>query len=437
MLLRVERLDTFGAAERLARMIEPGSLLEATPECLVVAAGDGAIVYANARTEALTGFTRYELVGKPVQLLIASDLLGRPAGTRLESLCRTAEGGELPVEIQVGTVTEPEPLLVVTLRDIRDRIAAREARFEAEAKYRSLVEHIPAVVYLDPVDEDSLSMYVSPQVRDLIGIAPEEWVSDYYAWRNHVHPDDIDRAFAEYQQAYRDHVPLNHEYRMVHEDGTVKWVLEQAFPIDDEEGRPWLIQGVIFDITERKEAEEQIAFLAYHDKLTGLPNRHLFEEMLDNAIARARRAGRGVGVLYLDLDNFKQVNDSLGHHAGDLLLAQLGDRLRLCTRDTDLVARQGGDEFLVLLSDLDLGDVVPGGPDPAVEIACSVAARVRGALDEPFDLAGTSVQTTGSIGLSLFPRDAMDAETLLRNADQAMYRAKRGGVQGHVSFAAP
>jgi diguanylate cyclase (GGDEF)-like protein/PAS domain S-box-containing protein len=404
---------------------------------LVVAAGDGAIVYANARTEALTGFTRHELVGKPVQLLIASDLLGRSPGTRLESLCRTAEGSELPVEIHIGTVSEPEPLLVVTVRDIRERIAAREARFEAEAKYRSLVEHIPAVVYLDPVDEDSLSMYVSPQVRELIGITPDEWVSDYYAWRNHVHPDDIDRAFDEYQQAYRDHVPLNHEYRMVHEDGTVKWVLEQAFPIDDEEGRPWLIQGVIFDITERKEAEEQIAFLAYHDKLTGLPNRHLFEEMLDNAIARARRAGRGIGVLYLDLDNFKQVNDSLGHHAGDLLLAQLADRLRLCTRDTDLVARQGGDEFLLLLVDLDLGEGAPGEPDPAVEIACSVAARVRGALDEPFDLAGTPVQATGSIGLSLFPRDAMDAETLLKNADQAMYRAKRGGVQGHVSFAAP
>ena len=143
---------------------------------------------------------------------------------------------------------------------------------------------------------------------------------------------------------------------MVHEDGTIKWVLEQAYPIDDEDGNPWLIQGVIFDITQRKRAEEQVSFLAYHDKLTGLPNRHLFEEMLDQAIARARRNDTGVGVVFLDLDNFKLVNDSLGHHAGDLLLAQLADRLRNCIRDTDLVARQGGDEFLILLSDLERGD---------------------------------------------------------------------------------
>ena len=100
----------------------------------------------------------------------------------------------------------------------------------------------------------------------------------------------------EYEAAYHAHVPLNHEYRMVHEDGTIKWVLEQAFPVKDEQGNPWLIQGVIFDISERKRAEEQVAFLAYHDKLTGLPNRALFEEMLENAIARARRHDLGVGV---------------------------------------------------------------------------------------------------------------------------------------------
>ncbi len=120
-----------------------------------------------------------------------------------------------------------------------------------------------------------------------------------------------------------------------------------------------MIQGVIFDISARKAAEEQVAFLAYHDKLTGLPNRVLFEEMLENAISRARRHDLGVGVIFLDLDNFKLVNDSLGHAAGDMLLAQLAERLRVCTRETDLVARQGGDEFLLLLSDLDRNDAGP------------------------------------------------------------------------------
>ncbi len=420
---------------RYASRLDAHDLLEATPESLLVTAGDGRIVDANTRAEALTGFTRTELVGKHVELLLATHLADVAPGTVLESVCRRADGGSLPVELHVGAIADPEPLLVVTVRDITERLSAAEARFEAEAKYRSLVEHIPAVVYLDPVDEDSRSIYVSPQVEDLLGITPQEWMEDWYAWRRHVHPEDVDRAFAEYQEAYNQHVALNHEYRMVHEDGTIRWVLEQAFPIDDEAGNPWLIQGVLFDITERKNAEEQVAFLAYHDKLTGLPNRVLFEEMLEHAVARARRHDLGVGVLYLDLDNFKLVNDSLGHHAGDLLLAQLADRLRVCTRETDLVARQGGDEFLLLLSDLERSGGQLGTPDPALLIAESVAARVREALEDPFDLGGAAFYATGSVGISLFPHDATDGPTLLKNADHAMYQSKRQEPGGYIVFA--
>ena len=325
-------------------------------------------------------------MGTPVELLLASDLRNQQVGTRVETVCIGREGREIPVEVHVGSIDGPERFLVVTLRDMTELQAGREARFEAEAKYRTLVEQIPAVVYLDPVDENKDSIYVSPQITDLLGIEPADWLGDPYCWRSHVHVDDIDRVWQEYEDAYRTHVPLNHEYRMVHEDGTIKWVMEQAFPIDDGDGEPWLIQGVIFDITQRKTAEEEIAFLAYHDKLTGLPNRALFEEMLESALARARRFDHGVGVLFLDLDNFKLVNDSLGHHAGDQLLIQLAERLRVCTRETDTVARLSGDEFLLLLADLERG---AGAPDAALLIAESVAARVREALEQPFDLGGS------------------------------------------------
>jgi len=421
------------APARLSSSLEAMSLLEATPECLVVAETDGRIVFANQAVEALTGFTRVELLDRPVQLLVATEVLDASAGESIESICRRADGGEVPVEVHVGRIERPERLLVVTLRDITDRRDAHDAAFEAEAKYRSLVEHIPAVVYLDPVDEDADSIYVSPQVTELLGISPEEWTTDPYAWRRHVHPEDVEQAFEEYKEAYNAGSVLNHEYRMVHDDGTVKWVLEQAYPIGDADGRPWLIQGVMFDITERKAAEEQVAFLAYHDKLTGLPNRALFEELLESAIARARRHDLAVGVVFLDLDNFKLVNDSLGHHAGDLLLAQLADRLRGCTRETDLVARQGGDEFLLLLSDLDRR---VDGPDAALIVAESVAERVLEALDEPFELHGTPFYATGSLGISLFPHDATDADSLLRNADQAMYRSKRHQPGRYTVFSA-
>ena len=251
----------------------------------------------------------------------------------METVCHDRDGRAIPVEVHVGAIEGVERFLVVTLRDMTELQAGREARFEAEAKYRTLVEQIPAVVYLDPVDENQDSIYVSPQVTDLLGIAPAEWLEDPYCWRRHVHEDDIDRVWQEYEDAYRTHVPLNHEYRMVHEDGSIKWVMEQAFPINDGDGEPWLIQGVIFDITERKLAEEEVAFLAYHDKLTGLPNRALFEEMLESALARAHASDLAVGVLFLDLDNFKLVNDSLGHHAGDRCFSSWRTPARMHTRD--------------------------------------------------------------------------------------------------------
>jgi diguanylate cyclase (GGDEF)-like protein/PAS domain S-box-containing protein len=423
------------ALGRLGDVLTPGSLLEATPESLVVAEAGGEIVYANAACERLTGFAHGELLGRPVGELLASDLEGRATGSSFETTCTTRDGGELPVEVHVGRIEAASPLLVVTLRDRTEVEAGRTARFEAEAKYRALVEHIPAVVYLDPVDENSESIYVSPQVVELLGIGQEEWLTDPYAWRHHVHPDDIERAWDEYRHAYNAHEPLSHEYRMVHEDGSVRWVLEQAYPIDDEQGDPWLIQGVIFDITERKLAEEQVAFLAYHDKLTGLPNRALFEEMLEAAISRARRHDLGVGVIYLDLDNFKLVNDSLGHHAGDELLKQLAERLRGCTRETDLVARQGGDEFLLLLADLERGIGPVAGTEAGLLVAESVATRVHEALQEPFDLGGVEFFTSASLGVSLFPQDATDAVSLLKNADTAMYQSKKAEPGGYIVYA--
>jgi diguanylate cyclase (GGDEF)-like protein/PAS domain S-box-containing protein len=423
------------ALGRLGDVLTPGSLLEATPESLVVAESGGEIVYANTACERLTGFQRGELLGRTVHGLLAADLAHHPAGSSFDTTCTRRDGGELPVEVHIGRIEAESPLLVVTLRDRTEVEAGRAARFEAEAKYRALVEHIPAVVYLDPVDENSESIYVSPQVVELLGIEQDEWLTDPYAWRHHVHPGDIDRAWNEYRHAYNAHEPLNHEYRMVHEDGSVRWVLEQAYPIDDEQGDPWLIQGVIFDITERKLAEEQVAFLAYHDKLTGLPNRALFEEMLEAAITRARRHDLGVGVIFLDLDNFKLVNDSLGHHAGDDLLKQLAERLRGCTRETDLVARQGGDEFLLLLADLERGIGPVAGTEAGLLVAESVATRVHEALQEPFDLGGVEFFTSASLGVSLFPQDATDAISLLKNADTAMYQSKKTEPGGYIVYA--
>jgi diguanylate cyclase (GGDEF)-like protein len=187
----------------------------------------------------------------------------------------------------------------------------------------------------------------------------------------------------------------------------------------------------MLDITERKDAEERIAFLAYHDKVTGLPNKAMFDELLERSLVRARRHGMGLAVLSLDLDNFKLVNDSLGHDAGDALLVQLADRLAEATRETDLVARQGGDEFLLLLADLDRISPLADG-DGAEISAESVANRVQRSLEVPFSVNGTELYVTASIGISVFPTDADEAATILKNADTAMFRAKKAGPGGYV-----
>jgi len=213
------------------------------------------------------------------------------------------------------------------------------------------------------------------------------------------------------------------EVAIVTRAGDERWVAWHDTVMRDAGGAPsgTLSSGV--DITDRRQAEREIAHLAFHDQLTGLPNRTLLGEHLELAIARARRSGGSLALLYLDLDDFKVVNDSLGHAAGDELLRIVAQRLDRRRRASDLLARHGGDEFLLLLADIDDAD-----PE---RVARAAAEGLLGVLSAPVQLEGTEFHVGASIGVSLFPRDAGDAATLLRHADQAMYQAK-GSARGEV-----
>jgi diguanylate cyclase (GGDEF)-like protein/PAS domain S-box-containing protein len=305
---------------------------------------------------------------------------------------------------------------------------------QAEAKYRLLVEQTPVITYIDAVDQNSTALYVSPRVQDVLGYSPEEWTSDPELWTRLLHPDDREQTMEEHARTNSTGEPFRAEYRLIARDGRAIWVRDEAFLLHDAAGEPRFWQGVMVDITERKQAEEQVAFLAYHDKLTGLPNRALFEEVLDLALARARRSELGVAVLYMDLDNFKLVNDSLGHAAGDQLLREMATRLTRSVRESDIVARQGGDEFLVLLADLE-GTVDEDGRPRVAGLAEIVATRIEEDIRRPFVLSGTEFFVTASIGISLFPMGASDAKALLKQADAAMYRSKRSAPGGHAVFA--
>ena len=213
--------------------------------------------------------------------------------------------------------------------------------------------------------------------------------------------------------------------RLVRSDNLERWISVNYQPLQGEdEDKPHGVVASMTDVTERRKSEEGIAHLAYHDRLTGLPNRTLLEEHLTLALARAERAGRSVALLFLDLDNFKLVNDSLGHQAGDQVLAQVAQRLRSVVRASDLLARQGGDVFLLLLTDIE------GEPEIPAE---GVAGQLAHALVEPFEVQNATFQLGASIGVSIFPRDAQDGPTLLRHADAAMYQSKRAG-RGQVTY---
>ncbi len=328
-----------------------------------------------------------------------------------------------------------EAATVLRALDVELRQTHGELR-EAIAKYRALVEQIPAIVYVDVVDETMTTSYVSPQIEPLLGVTPEEYIAQPDLWYQLLHPDDRERALETYLEGRRSGEPFTFEYRLIARDGRVVWFRDSAAVVLDADGNPAFIHGVMLDVTEQKQAEEHAAFVAYHDRLTELPNRAMFEELLDLALARARRHETAVAVITMDVDDFKLVNDSLGHETGDELLRQLAQRLREATRETDLVARQGGDEFLLLLADLDRGGTaLREGTSGAALVAESVATRIQEALSTPFQLAGTEIYVSASMGISVFPRDADDAATLLKNADAAMYRSKRTAPGGYIVHA--
>ncbi len=400
-------------------------LIERMREGLAQVDTEGNLQFVNTRFCEMVGYAREELIGRNVNFLMASEedmavvrarCASRKDGVsdQYEVRFRRKDGSVIWVEIGGAPVTDPAGAVVGSIGvhvDITERRAAAEALRESEARYRLMAENSTDLI--TRVAFDGTILYASDASRRLLGYEPAEIVG--LRARTLIHEDDRDEV-RQLARLIHETGPTTFSYRVRRKDGSLVWFETTSRAVKETNGDIQEIVSVSRDISERRRAEEQIEYQAYHDALTGLPNRWLFRDRLTVALAQARRLKKPLAVMFGDLDRFKLVNDTLGHTFGDELLKTVAYRLKSTLREEDSIARMGGDEFTVLITDL-----------KGAEDALTIAQKLLDVVAQPMRVEGHDLFITTSIGIAMFPDDGDSAEVLLKNADQAMYRAKESG----------
>ena len=408
-------------------------LVERMREGLAQAGNDGVLQFVNDRFCEMVGYEREELVGMQGDLLLAYSedislvrekirLRMRHVADQYEVRVRRKDGTIIWLEIGGAPVVDAAGNVVGSIgvhNDVTERRMAEEALRESEARYRLMAENSTDMI--SRTSNRGILLYASDACRRLLGYEPSELVGrSFYDFVFDADRDEVRHL----SSLIHESGPTTFAYRVEKKDGSLIWFETTSRSVRDVfTGKIREIVGVSRDVTERKRVEEQIEYQAYHDALTGLPNRRLFRDRLTVALAHARRMKHPLAVMFLDLDRFKVVNDTLGHSTGDELLKTVGTRLQSSLREEDSIARMGGDEFTILLADLKTTD------DSA-----KIAQKVLDTVAQPLRIDGTELFVTTSIGIALFPSDGDTAEALLANADHAMYRAKDAGRNSYQMF---
>jgi len=377
----------------------------------------------------------YQLLEEIQQRDIDCDVIVISGEATFENATRVFRGGAIDF---INKPFDPQTLFHRVEHSLQQRRLRREleqARQELEAseqRYRFIVSHSPDIIYM--IDGNGYFRFINERVSDLLGYSPEELIGQHYSVL--VHEDDLELAAQAFELGPREiagnrqielRFKCRHpgDYARSFESKSI--VIElSATPLQgpvERDAPPLGTYGVARDISDRKKAQELIQFQAYHDLLTRLPNRELFMDRLQLAISQAHRGGHQLAVLFLDMDGFKFINDSLGHITGDKLLQQVARRLSRTLRDSDTVSRIGGDEFNILLPDLQ-----------NAEEAGMIARKILDAFSRPIQLDHHEITIGFSIGISLYPGDADCAEDLIKNADMAMYHIKGRGKNGYEYF---
>ena len=428
--------------ERLATQASYEMLFANSMDGVLQTRPGGSVLAANAAACAMLGLSEAEVCARSREELIdTSDprllpLLqerehsGRARG---ELRMRRSNGETFEVEMTSSVYRDRDGQLIAAavFRDITDRHQWEQRLQDSLTLLDNLAQHVPGVIYQYQLDADGRSHFpfVSPGILQIYELTAEQVRSDATLAFQRLHPDDAEAVAAAIEASATTLQPWRQEYRVVLPLQGERWRQGDAVPERLADGSV-LWHGIITDITERKQAEENTHRLAYFDALTGLPNRRLLVDRMAHALGAAQRSGQVGALLFIDLDNFKQINDARGHAVGDRLLEQVAQRLSQQLRGDDSVARLGGDEFVVLVGQLghDL--------DAGARHARAVADKVREVLEQPYDIDGTLYGSAGSIGITLFPKADEGVDDLLREADTAMYRAKSAG-RNRIAFFEP
>ncbi|BBE50593.1 putative diguanylate cyclase YegE [Ferriphaselus amnicola] len=306
-------------------------------------------------------------------------------------------------------------------RDITESKQAIDALRESESRFRTLANSAPVLIWMSGLDK--LCNWFNKVWLEFTGHSMEQELDN--GWTKGVHPEDLQRCLDTYVTAFDARQEFVMEYRLRRHDGEYRWLTDHGTPRFDEQGTFLGYIGSCVDVTESHIEHVQTQFTAQHDPLTHLPNRLLLEDRLQQLLSSAKRDKERAALLFVDLDRFKPINDSHGHDIGDRLLQEVAKRLQACVRESDTVARIGGDEFVILL---------PMVESP--EDAKQVAEKIRAALNQPFNVATLTLHISSSTGVALYPEHGVSNEQLLKNADTAMYWAKESG-RNEVMFYQP